>query len=70
VAFAQFCCAIFEEPDQSAIDVAEAEEAEVVGADVAASLGLKPGSFFVMYSAREAAPLQSPVHPRNEVAER
>ena len=33
VAVAEFLCAIFEKADQCPVDVAEAEEAEVVGAD-------------------------------------
>jgi hypothetical protein len=41
VASAEFFGAVFEEADQSPVDVAEAEEAEVVGAD-ATSQGLKP----------------------------
>jgi hypothetical protein len=41
VASAEFFGAVFEEADESAVDVAEAEEAEVVGAD-ATSQGLKP----------------------------
>jgi hypothetical protein len=41
VPFAQFWRAIFEEADECPVDVAEAEEAEVVRAD-ATSQGLKP----------------------------
>ena len=44
VAVAEFFGAVFEQADQSPVDVAEAEEAEVVGAD-ATSQGLKPIDF-------------------------
>jgi hypothetical protein len=41
VACAEFVGTIFEQADERAVDVAEAEEAEVIGAD-RASPGLKP----------------------------
>jgi hypothetical protein len=45
VAIAQFLGAIFEEADQGPVDVAEAEEAEVVGTDDFLAQGLKPDAF-------------------------
>jgi len=42
VAVAEFLGAVFEETDERPVDVAEAEEAEVVGADGFLARGLKP----------------------------
>jgi hypothetical protein len=46
VAVAEFCGAVFEEADQRPVDIAEAEEAEVVSGDGFLAWGLKPVSFF------------------------
>jgi hypothetical protein len=45
VAVAEFLRAVFQETDQCPVDVAEAEEAEVEGADWIPQ-GLKPGQFY------------------------
>jgi hypothetical protein len=44
VARAEFFCAVFEEADQSPVDVAEAEEAEVVGRNSDSSRQLEVGA--------------------------
>jgi hypothetical protein len=44
VAVAEFLCAVCEEADERPVDIAEAEEAEVVGADEIPQ-GLKPDRF-------------------------
>jgi hypothetical protein len=46
VAIAEFLGAVFEEADEGPVDVAEAEEAEIVGADGSLALGLKPIFFY------------------------
>ena len=43
MAFAEFGFAVVEQLGERAVDVAEAEEAEVVGWDAVLALGLKPG---------------------------
>jgi len=45
VAIAQFLGTIFEETDEGPVDVAEAEEAEIVGMDDFLAQGLKPDGF-------------------------
>jgi hypothetical protein len=47
VAIAQFLGAVFEKADEGPVDVAEAEEAEVVGADGFLAQGLKPDRFML-----------------------
>jgi hypothetical protein len=52
VAIAQFFCAVFEEANQSPVDVPESQEGEVVSTDET-SLGLKPVSFTTANAALE-----------------
>jgi hypothetical protein len=46
VAIPQLLDAVFEEADKSPVDVAEAEEAEIVGTDGFLAQGLKPDGFY------------------------
>jgi hypothetical protein len=45
VVVAEFLGAVFEEADERPVNVAEAEEAEVVGGDDSLARGLKPNHF-------------------------